>query len=176
MFAFLAPAALKLGAKMLFGRAVTNAKGDLAKIPPKVWLFLAIAIAIAIAVWFIDRRGYQRAEEQERLHKLERQELTRSIVSAIDGELDQRLATITAAAAGKIQTIDTEGKTVVQPIITREILRDRTLTDPGRCLSPGLLAAVNAARGYLIDERLAGGDAAPRSASAPGVPDRGKGH
>jgi hypothetical protein len=42
------------------------------KIPPKVWLFLAIAIALGLAVWFIDRRGYQRAKEQERAHTLER--------------------------------------------------------------------------------------------------------
>jgi hypothetical protein len=114
---------------------------------------LLIAAAIGIAILIIDRRGYQRAEEQERLHKLERQELTRAIVQAIDGELDQRLAAIAARTSGKIQTIDTEGKTVVQPIITREILRDRTLTDPNRCLSPGLLEAINAARGYLLDER-----------------------
>jgi hypothetical protein len=141
------------------------------KIPPKVWLFLAIAIALGLAVWFIDHRGYQRAQEEERLRIAERQELTRAIVQEIDGRLDRRLLELATQTAGQIQTIDTEGKTVVQPIITREILRDRSLADPSRCLSPGLLAAVNAARGYLLDERLAG---TPGSANPASVPAAGK--
>lgn len=150
---------------------VAGVKKAAGKIPPKVWLFIAIAIALALAVWFIDRRGYQRAEEQERLHKLERQEITRAVVAAIGDELDRKLAAAATATNGKIQTIDTEGKTVVQPIITREILRDSSLSDPNRCLSPGLLAAVNAARGYLLDERLAG--AASRPANPASVPAAG---
>jgi hypothetical protein len=143
------------------------------KIPPQVWLFGAIAIAIGLAAWFLDHRGYERAKEQDRLHELERQELARAIVGAIDKQLDTKLAAIGADTNGKIQTIDTEGRTFVQPIITREILRDRNLADPNRCLSPGLLSAINAARGYL-DEHLAGAEDGP--ASPPGVPAAGKGH
>jgi hypothetical protein len=140
----------------------------------KNWLPILIVFLIVGGGIYLDRRGYNRAKEQDEKRRLERQELTRAVVAAIDVELDHRLATIAAATAGKIQTIDTEGKTVVQPIITREILRDRNLADPSRCLSPGLLEAVNAARGYL-DDRLAGGSDA-RSANPASVPGSGSRH
>lgn len=148
---------------------VAGVKKAAGKIPPKVWLFLAIAAALALAVWFIDRRGYQRAKEQDHLRQLEQQEITRAVVQAIDADLDRKLAAVSAETNKKIETIDTEGTTVVQPTITREILRDRTLTDPNRCLSPGLLEAINAARGYL-DEHLAGdpGSANPAPVSGSG--------
>lgn len=156
----------------IFG--IGGVKKAAGKIPPKVWLFIVIVIALGLAVWFIDQRGFNRAKEQDHLRQLERQEITREVVAAIVGALDKKLEQIAGETNGKIQTIDTEGTTLVQPIITREILRDRSLSDANRCLSPGLLEAVNAARGYLLDERLAG--AAARSANPASVPAGGKSH
>lgn len=122
---------------------------------------LIVAIMIGLAVVAIDHRGYQRAKEEERLRELERDQITTAIVSAIDAKLDARLAAIGRQLAGKIDTIDTEGKTSAQ-IITRELIRDPGLADPGRCLSPGLLEAVNAARGY--PGTAAGAEAGSRGA------------
>jgi hypothetical protein len=155
---------------------VAGVKKAAAKVPPKVWLFLAIAISLGLAVWWIDRRGYQRAQEQAEHQRLERAEITAAVVRAIDARLDRRLETISAKLAGQLQTIDVEGKTIVQPMLTRELLRDRSLSDPSRCLSPGLLNAVNAARGFLDSEQLVGGAAAganPRSADPARVPAAG---
>jgi hypothetical protein len=139
----------------------------------KNWLPIVILVAIVAGLWFVDHRGFERAKAEDKARQLERQEITRAVVSAIDGELDRKLATIADQTHAKIQTIDTEGKTVVQPIIEREILRDRGLSDPNRCLSPGLLAAINAARGYL-DEQLAGAEAG--SGNAATVPAAGARH
>jgi hypothetical protein len=134
---------------------------------------LLIAIALGVAVVWIDQRGYERAKDQEHARDLERAAITADVVRAIDGKLDQRLANVSAALAGQLQTIDTEGKTIVQPILTRELLRDPGLADPDRCLSPGLLNAVNAARGFPIDGQLGGATAPgadPRSGDPARVP------
>lgn len=143
------------------------------RIPPKVWQFLAIAVAIGFAVWFLEHRGEERAKAAAERQRLERAEITNAVVRAVDDRLDHRLGNVSRELAGKLLTIDTEGKTIVQPMLTREILRDRGLSDPGRCLSPGLLDAVNAARGFLDSERLAGGTetgADPRPADPRAVP------
>lgn len=132
------------------------------------WEVIAIAALLIGGGLYLDHRGYQRAIAADAARTAERQEITRAVVAAIDGDLDRKLAATAAATSTKIQTIDTEGRTVVQPIITRELVRDPGLAAPGSCLTPGLLDAVNAARGYL-DDRLAGA-AEPGSANPATVP------
>jgi hypothetical protein len=133
---------------------------------------LLILIAIGLAVVTIDQRGFERAKEQDRKAELERQLITAAVVASIDGKLDERLRAIADQLGVKLDTIDREGKTVVQPIITRELERDPRLAAPDSCLTPGLLGAVNAARGYPAGEL--GGEA--RSANPPSVPGSPKGH
>lgn len=64
MFAFLAPAALKLGAKMLLGRAVTNAKADIAAIPPKVKLAIAGLVLLAVLFFVHQHVAHKRLKAQ----------------------------------------------------------------------------------------------------------------
>jgi hypothetical protein len=132
---------------------------------------ILILIAIALAVVTIDQRGFNRAKEQDRKLELERQQITQAVVASIDGELDRRLGKIAGELGGKIETLDREGKTVVQPIITRELERDPRLADPHSCLSPGLLEAVNAARGYPAGADL-GQARSGNPAPVPGSPAR----
>lgn len=139
------------------------------------WEIILIVALFGGGCWYLDHRGYERAQEQNRARENERALISAAVVRSIDAELDGKLAKISSAANGRIQTITTEGKTVVQPIITRELLRDPRLADPNRCLSPGLLSAINAARGYL-DQELTDGGAAARSASAGAVQGSGKSH
>jgi hypothetical protein len=138
------------------------------------WLPIVILVAIVAGLWFVDHRGFARAKAQDEARLNERRLITAAVVRAIDGELDRQLATIASSSSGKIQTIETEGKTVVQPIIMRELARDPSLARPGSCLTPSLLTAVNAARGYRDDEPAgAGADARPAApASVPGSPAR----
>ena len=109
---------------------------------------ILIIIAIGLAVVAIDQRGFNRAEAEAKARENERALIIAGVVAAIDGELDQRLVKIRNELAGELATIDKEGTTVVQPIIRNELARDPRLADPGSCLSPGLLEAVNRARGY----------------------------
>lgn len=133
----------------------------------KNWLPIVILLAVVGGGWFLDHRGYERAKDQDRLHELERNQLATAIAGAIDKQLEQRLGKISADVSGKLQSIDTEGKTVVQPIFTRELIRDPGLADPRRCLTPGLLDGINAARGYPAG--VGSGQAGPANpASVPG--------
>jgi hypothetical protein len=109
---------------------------------------LVILIALGLAVVLIDQRGFNRAKRQDEELELQRQLITVAVVAKIDADLDHRLGAIAGKLGVKIDTIDKEGKTIVQPIITRELERDPRLAAPDSCLSPGLLDAVNAARGY----------------------------
>jgi hypothetical protein len=113
----------------------------------KFGLPLLILAAIAIAVVAIDQRGFNRAKEQDHARELERAAIIAAVVGQIDEQLDRRLAATAATLRGKLDTIDKE-RTIVQPIIARELARDPRLSDPNSCLSPGLLEAVNRARGH----------------------------
>jgi hypothetical protein len=129
---------------------------------------LVILIAILLAIVVIDHRGFERAEKEAHDRELERAAIVAAVVGQIDQQLDRRLAATAATLRGTLDTIDKE-KTIVQPIITREIARDPRLADPNSCLSPGLLAAVNRARGHSAGAEL--GEAG--SADAASVPGSG---
>lgn len=136
---------------------------------------ILIAIAIGLAVAVIDQRGFERAEQQEHTRQLERQQLAQAIVRAVDGELEVKLRAVATDVDGKIQTIDTEGRTIVQPIIRQELIRDPALANADSCLTPSLLAVINEARGYR-DEELTDGGARVGSAAPPSVPAAGESH
>jgi hypothetical protein len=122
--------------------------GALRRVPLQVWLALAIVAALVGGLFLIDQRGYRRAKDQEERARLERAIGNMWLVAQIEQTLAARLAAIDTQLAGTLQAIDTEGRTLVQPIIQRELARDPSLADAGRCLSPGLLEAVNRARGH----------------------------
>lgn len=118
----------------------------------KYGLQLGILIAVLAAAWFLDHRGYQRAQAESHARELERAAITAAAVAAIDQQLDGKLRAIADRLDVRLDTLDREGTTVVQPIITRELERDPRLAAPGSCLTPELLKAVNAARGYPAGE------------------------
>lgn len=126
---------------------------------------ILILIAIGAAVLLIDKRGYDRAKEQDAAAAAERSAIVAAIVGKVDQDLDKRLADISTSVGGKITTIEKE-RTVVEPIIRQELARDPRLAAPDSCLSPGLLAAINQARGYPAGAEL--GKAG--SSNPPGLP------
>ena len=76
MFAFLGSFAAKFGLKMLLGRVTTNAKADIAAIPPKVKLAIA-GVLLLVILFFVhqhiahkhleaaDKAGYARAKAED---------------------------------------------------------------------------------------------------------------
>lgn len=127
---------------------------------------LLFLIAIALAVVVIDQRGFHRAEAEAKARENERALIVAAIVGRIDQQLDERLGKIAGDLRGKLDTIDKE-RTVVQPIIERELALNPRLRDPDSCLSPGLLEAVNRARGHSAGASV-GEAGSTDAASVPG--------
>jgi len=96
---------------------------------------IAIALAIIGAIFFIDHRGYQRAQADQA--KLEAR-IAAKITDAVDA-IDKKTAV-------RIADIDTTQRTIVQPVLTREILANPRLSDPDAGITPAMRDAINAAR------------------------------
>lgn len=130
MFAFLAPAALRL----ILGRAFTNAKSDLAKIPPKGWLIIAIVLAIVVgffvhqhyahaAIKAAEKRGYDQAivdvkAEQARLDARARARKARIETAAtnITQKTEVHLAKTVTDIAGDARALRLRGAPRLEPI------------------------------------------------------------
>lgn len=105
-----------------------------------VWLIrylphIGIALALLAAILFIDHRGYKRAQADEAAREAR---ITAVITKAVED--------IDAKTAGRIAAIDKTQRTIVQPILTREILSDPRFSDPAAGISPDMLRAINRAR------------------------------
>lgn len=109
------------------------------------WIYIALAIGAA-ALW-IDHRGYQRAVDDNKQRQLERIIDNGKVALEIDRALKTGLADLDRQTADKFNTIKEVERTIVQPIIERELTRDPALA-ARECLTPELLRAVNISRGY----------------------------
>jgi len=96
---------------------------------------IAVALAVIGALLFVDHRGYARAQDDQK--KLE-QRITAKISDAVDA-IDKKTAT-------RIADIDTTQRTIVQPVLTREIIANPRLSDPALGITPAMRDAINAAR------------------------------
>ena len=97
------------------------------------------------AVWFIDHRGYQRAERDA---EAERAEIAALIEEAVSGIEDRVVDKINERAVEVVETerrIETIDRTTIQPVIERELRDAPHLSDPARGYGLGLRDAVNAA-------------------------------
>lgn len=107
---------------------------------------LGIAAAILLGLWYVDHRGYKRAEEHYQLQEAKRVEMEAHLAAKIHGELQDGLTAIDRDTTGKLASIDRTERTVVQPIITREIAHDPRYSSADCSVSGVVLGAVNAAR------------------------------
>lgn len=107
---------------------------------------IGIALALAAALWWIDHRGYSRAMADRdardarllgQLHAALRDSEQRLAASMAGIEGDYEAARLSVSRTGA----------ALQPIIIEEAAHDPRLSDPALGLSPGLLDAVNRARG-----------------------------
>lgn len=104
------------------------------------WLlrFLPHALAVVAilgAMWWLDDRGYQRAKADQAALELRLAEKIADSVMAID-----------QASAARLAALDTAQRTIVQPIITKEIASDPRFSDPSAGVTGGMRDAINRAR------------------------------
>lgn len=124
-----------------------------AKLFWKVAPYLGGAIALILAVWYIDHRGYARAEAKAKLEKAEaakaqlelrnyinqRVNTTEGMLADIVTQVDQRLHT-------RLSELDIENRTIVQPTLVREIQSNARFSDPQLGITDGMFQAINKAR------------------------------
>lgn len=107
---------------------------------------LLIVAAVGGALWWIDHRGYERAmNERDRLDANARLEWQGRVIE-FETMLDDEIAELERSLGTRIAAIDATGRTVVNPVIEREIIREARFSDPALGISDGMRDALNAAR------------------------------
>ena len=105
---------------------------------------LAVAAVLGGIAW-IDHRGYERAQADAKFERTVTALLIERAARRQEQRLASRLAAIDTALAQRLGSIETTRRTIVQPVISRELVRDPSLSDPDRAMSDGLRDAINAA-------------------------------
>lgn len=113
----------------------------------------AAVLALGAAVWFIDHRGYQRAEDEARSREQERQLQAaefKLIVQDYVHESENRMILAITSRDGELvkslQSIRDTNRTIIQPTLTKEIHSEARFTDPSSGITDGMLRELNRAR------------------------------
>lgn len=113
----------------------------------------AAAIALVGAVLYIDHRGYERAQDQQKLidaneaeQKLELQKMLSDQVNKSVEQMQARADLMDSSLLNRIQSLDAKSQTVIQPILTKEISNAPRLSDPDAGITDRMREALNAAR------------------------------
>lgn len=101
----------------------------------RFWPHLAVALAVIGVLFWVDDRGYQRAKADQAALE---QRISERVSDAV-AEIDRR-------NAARFAEIDSADRTVIQPIITREIASDPRFSDPAAGITDGMRDALNRAR------------------------------
>lgn len=133
----------------------------------KILPYAGFVIALGLAVWYIDHRGYQRAQEEaerdrleESLTRAEAEQLLDKQIKQWEEKLDERLAESDARLAKRIGQIDTVNQTIIQPTLEREIRNEPRFTDPASGLTDGMFRVLNQARALSGSPCASGADPA----------------
>jgi hypothetical protein len=123
-----------------------------------LWLIKALpyigaVLLVGLAVWYIDHKGYQRAEEKAKLEQAENDKFRLEV----KGYINQRVKDVEVGLQSivskndenlhrRLSELDTENKTIVQPTLIREINNDPRFSNPDLGITDGMLKAINQAR------------------------------
>ena len=113
----------------------------------------AAALALLAVVWYIDRQGYKRAEDEAALErsiartaKLEADQRQIAITQDFEGKLRSMAAAFDRRLGQQLAELDVQNRTIIQPTLTREIRNDPRQSDPADGITDGMLRSINQAR------------------------------
>lgn len=139
--------------------------------------YVGFAIALGLAVWYIDHRGYERAEteaERDRLAeasmRAEVEKLLSEQVRDLEQSLNMQLAESDLRLSERVGKIDTVNRTIIQPTLEKEIRSEIRFSDPSSGITDGMRGAINQARALSGGSCPAGTDPVtclPLSSSQP---------
>lgn len=106
------------------------------------WLHIAIGLGLAFVVYQIDQNGYERAESKWQA----REQRILDEIKDMEKRLAEQMDELDRDTAERIGKIDSTERTIVAPIITKEIQSDPRFSDPAQGITPAMRDAINAAR------------------------------
>lgn len=104
--------------------------------------------ALAFAVWFLDHRGYQRAETERNLQEASFTVIMDQRVREIEDSMQDKINKSDAALKEQVDGLEFTNKMVIQPTLMKEIHSETRFTDPATGITDGMLVQLNAARGF----------------------------
>lgn len=110
--------------------------------------FLPHLIVVALivgAIWWIDHRGYQRAQKDAEFERAVTALLIERRAAKIEGNLVNAIAARDGVLVDRLGSIEREDRTVIQPIIREELRNAPHLSDPAAGYGERLRDAINAA-------------------------------
>lgn len=121
----------------------------------KVAPFVGGLLLILGGLWYVDHRGYKRAEDEAILREAERArqlaefelliaEQARNIETIVQNAITESDGRVVA----ELRSLDTVNQTVIQPTLTKEIQREVRFTDPAAGITDIMRQEINRARGF----------------------------
>lgn len=103
---------------------------------------LAVA-AILGGLWYIDLRGYQRAQADAARERLITALMLTRAVRQTEAQLGERLAVIASTVDVQIAGIEQLNRTDIRPTIVKELSREIRFTDPAAGIPDSVREAIN---------------------------------
>lgn len=120
----------------------------------KLLPYVGAVVLVGGAVWYIDHRGYERAEAEATARETERQLLQakleikfQEMVNDSETRMAAKILESDQRITEQLGNVDQVNRTVVQPTLIREIQSEARFSDPNAGISDGMRSAINAARG-----------------------------
>lgn len=129
---------------------------------------LIVIAAVLSGLAWVYHSGGKAMEQRLALEREVQARITIKAVRDSEQRIAARLGDIDSGLGDVNRQIDTAQRTIIQPTIEREIIRETRLSDPAAGLTPGLLDAVNAARRLSCRSGPDGSVACPVPAAAAG--------
>lgn len=105
---------------------------------------LAVAAILGV-VWWLDHRGYSRAQADMAAQAARIENAVRSDLRRTEQRLAEKMDANDRAVASQVAGIDAIHRTIIQPTVTRELAREVRYSDPAAGISDGLRAEINRA-------------------------------
>lgn len=114
---------------------------------------------ILAAIWYLDHRGYQRAQKDAEFERMATAIMIGKYVGKLEAEIRETISGIDRNLAARIDNIDLVQRTIIQPTIEREIRNDPRFSDNSLGITDVMRRAINRAiEQSACPTRINGGD------------------
>lgn len=117
------------------------------------WLQFAMVGLVLGGLWYVDHRGYKRAEDEAKLEqalarteKLEADQRQIAITRKFETGLQDMVSRMDKNLSTHLSDIEVTNRTIIQPTLTKEIRNAPAQSNPDLGITDGMLRSINQAR------------------------------